>query len=44
VKRIVCLLAISAAPFGGALGQTVPGPIVTPIMQRISLTSPEKRY
>ena len=34
MKRILCSLLATALPFGGALGQTAPQPVVVPIMQK----------
>ena len=34
MKRILCPLLVSALPSGGALAQTAPQPIVTPVMQK----------
>jgi quercetin dioxygenase-like cupin family protein len=34
MKRIVCLLIVAALPFGVAFAQTVPQPIVAPLMQK----------
>src|SRR3984957_19076167 len=34
MKRILCSLLLVALPFGGALAQTAPQPIVAPVMQK----------
>ena len=34
MKRILCSLFIVALPFGGALAQTAPQPVVVPLMQK----------
>jgi quercetin dioxygenase-like cupin family protein len=34
MKRILCSLLLSAAPFGAAFAQTAPQPIVAPVMQK----------
>jgi hypothetical protein len=34
MKRMLCPLLVSALPLGGALAQTAPQPIVTPVMQK----------
>ena len=34
MKRILCSLLAAALPFGGALAQTAPQPVVVPIMQK----------
>ena len=34
MKRILCSLFVIALPFGGALAQTAPQPVVVPLMQK----------
>ena len=34
MKRILCSLLVVALPFGGALAQTAPQPVVVPLMQK----------
>ena len=34
MKRILCLLLVMAMPFGAALAQSAPQPIVAPLMQK----------
>jgi quercetin dioxygenase-like cupin family protein len=34
MKRILCSLLVASLPFGGALAQTAPQPIVVPVMQK----------
>jgi quercetin dioxygenase-like cupin family protein len=34
IKHILCSLLLAAVPFGGALAQTAPQPVVVPVMQK----------
>jgi hypothetical protein len=34
MKRILCSLLVAALPFGNALPQTAPQPVVVPVMQK----------
>ena len=43
MKRILCSLLAAALPFGSALAQTAPQPIVAPVMQKDLPTCPERR-
>ena len=42
MKRILCSLLLVALPFGDALAQTAPQPIVAPIMQKDLADMPGK--
>ena len=42
MKRILCSLLLVSLPFGDALAQTAPQPIVTPIMQKDLADMPGK--
>ena len=43
MKPILFSLLVAALPFGSALAQTAPQPIVVPSCRRISLTCLERR-
>jgi quercetin dioxygenase-like cupin family protein len=42
MNRILCLLVAAALPFGGALAQTAPQPVVVPVMQKDLADMPAK--
>jgi len=42
MNRILCLLVAAALPFGGALAQTAPQPVVVPVMQKDLADMPGK--
>ena len=42
MKRILCSLLVAAVPFGGALAQTAPQPVVVPVMQKDLADMPGK--
>ena len=42
MKRILCSLPATVLPFGGALAQTPPQPVVVPIMQKDLADTPGK--